>query len=87
MAASDVDVLLLTKQDCAFCEDAKELLARLALEFPLSLATLDVASDGGRRMAVRAGIPFPPGIFLDGEAVSYGRPSEKRLRREIARRL
>ncbi len=30
---------------------------------------------------------FPPGIFLDGEPFSYGRPSERKLRRELERRL
>ena len=38
-------------------------------------------------LAVHSGLLFPPGIFLDGEPFSYGRPSERRLRREIERRL
>ncbi len=29
---------------------------------------------------------FPPGLFLDGEPFSYGRPSERKLRKVLARR-
>ncbi len=29
---------------------------------------------------------FPPGIFIGGEPFSYGRPSEKKLRRELEKR-
>ncbi len=27
---------------------------------------------------------FPPGLFLDGEPFSYGRPSERKLRKALA---
>ena len=82
-----MNVLLLTQQDCAFCAQAKEILARLSAEYGFSVSTLDVSSPEGEAVAARSGILFPPGIFLDGEAFSYGRPSERRLRREIERRL
>ena len=82
-----MDVLLLTQKHCAFCDQAHELLARLATAYPLSVSTLDLASAEGQALAARGGVLFPPGLFLDGEAVSYGRLSEPRLRREIERRL
>ncbi len=82
-----MNILLLTQQQCVFCTQAKELLERLSLEYGFSVSTLDVSSPEGEALAVRSGILFPPGIFLDGEAFSYGRPSERRLRREIERRL
>jgi glutaredoxin len=82
-----MNVLLLTQQDCAFCTQAKEILARLSAEYGFSVSALDVNSPEGEALAVRSGILFPPGIFLDGEAFSYGRPSERRLQREIERRL
>ncbi len=78
-----MNVLLLTQQQCVFCTQAKELLERLSLEYGFSVSTLDVSSPEGEALAVRSGILFPPGIFLDGEAFSYGRPSERRLRREL----
>jgi len=82
-----MDVLLLTQENCGFCDQAKEILHRLAREYPLSLSTLDLATREGQALAERGGILFPPGIFLDGEPFAYGRPSERGLRREIERRL
>lgn len=82
-----MDVLLLTQANCAFCDQAKELLDRLAAEYPLSVTTLDLGTWEGQALAERGGIMFPPGVFLDGEPFSYGRPSERRLRRELERRL
>src|SRR5258708_25157548 len=82
-----MNVLLLPQAHCGFCERAKEILNRLAPEYGFSVSTLDLASPEGEALAVRSGILFPPGIFMDGEPFSYGRPSERRLRREIERRL
>jgi hypothetical protein len=53
----------------------------------LSITTIDLNSPEGQGIATRGGILFPPGIFLDGKPFSYGRPSERRLRRELERRL
>lgn len=80
-------ILILTQEDCHFCEQAKALLNRLASEYGFSVSTLDIASPEGQALAEQQGIFFPPGIFLDGIAFSYGRPSERKLRRELERRL
>jgi len=80
-------VLLLTQDDCAFCDAAKTILVRLEREYPISLATLALESLDGRTLAERGGILFPPGIFIDDEPFCYGRPSERALRREIERRM
>lgn len=82
-----VDVTLLTQSACGFCDDAKAVLDRLSAEFPLEIREIDLASPEGQRLAVAGGIMFPPGILLDGEAFAYGRPSERKLRRELERRL
>jgi len=82
-----VQVLLLSQEQCSFCDHAKAIVDRLAAEYPLSVRTLDVASPEGRALAERGGILFPPGVFLDGEPFSYGQLSERRLRRELRRRL
>ncbi len=63
------------------------MLDRLAIEYGFSVSTLDLGSPEGQALAVRGGVLFPPGIFLDGEPFSYGRPSERKLRRELERRL
>ena len=82
-----VDVLLLTQDHCRLCEHAKQVLARVAADYPLEVTALDLASPAVRELATLGGIRFPPGLFLDGEPFSYGRVSERRLRREIVRRL
>lgn len=82
-----MDVLLLTQAQCGFCEQAKALLDRLAAEYPLAVRTLDLGTPEAQALAEHGGILFPPGIFLDGDAFSYGRPSERALRRELDRRL
>ncbi|MGH3992882.1 MAG: hypothetical protein ACRDSN_10525, partial [Pseudonocardiaceae bacterium] len=65
----------------------KQMLDRLAREFPLAVETRDLASEEGRALAERGGVMLPPGLFLDGQPFSYGRVSERRLRRELRRRL
>lgn len=82
-----MNVLLLTQEHCHFCDQARELLARLAPEYGLSVSSLDMASPEGQSLAIGNGIFFPPGIFLDGVPFSYGRPSERKLRRELEQRL
>jgi hypothetical protein len=82
-----VDVTLLTQENCAFCEQAKEVLGRLSEEYPISVRELDLATPEGQRLAWHGGMMFPPGIFIGGEPFSYGRPSERKLRRELERRL
>lgn len=81
-----MEVTLLTQENCAFCDQAKEMLERLSGEYPISVSTLDLGTPEGQALAERGGVMFPPGIFLGGEPFSYGRPSEKKLRRELQKR-
>lgn len=80
-------ILLLTQDNCGFCDAAKVILDRLSAKYPLSISSLSLDSPNGRELAKKGGILFAPGIFIDGKAFSYGRPSEGKLRREIERRL
>lgn len=81
-----LDVLLLTRAHCAFCEQAKDIFARLAREYDLRLTLCELDTVEGQTLALEGGILFPPGIFLDGQPFAYGRPSERQIRREFARR-
>lgn len=81
-----MEITLLTQANCAFCDQAKAILDRLAVEYPLDLTLLDIASPEGQALGLRGGVLFPPGIFIDGEPFAYGRPSERALRREFDRR-
>jgi hypothetical protein len=79
-----VEVVLLTREDCTFCEEAAAILDRLGVEVPLSVRRVDYDSEEGRRLALSGGMLFPPGILIGGRPFSYGRPSERKLRRELA---
>ncbi len=81
-----IEVTLLTRRECPFCRDAERILERLVGEFDLRVRSVDIDSDDGRRLAAQGGLLFPPAILVDGEAFSYGRPSEKKLRRDLERR-
>lgn len=78
-----MNVLLLTQANCAFCDQAKDILDRLATEYDLHVWTLDLGTSEGQTLAERNGIMFPPGILLDGEPFSYGRLSERKLRKAL----
>src|SRR5260370_40624316 len=79
-------VLVLTQENGRLCTQAKELLNRLSGEYGFSVSMLNVGSPEGQAPAMRGGMLFPPGIFLDGEPFSYSRPSERKLWRELERR-
>jgi glutaredoxin len=82
-----ITILLLTQEHCGFCEQARELLDRLSREYELSISMLDIGSPDGQRLAAQGGLLFPPCLLIDGEPFSYGRPSERKLRRELNWRL
>jgi hypothetical protein len=76
-------IALLTQADCSLCEHAKTVLAKVGADHPLDITETDLASEEGRRLGAQAGVLFAPGILLDGEPFSYGRLSERRLRRAL----
>lgn len=82
-----MDIRLLTQDECAFCDDAKGILDQLSSEYGLSVTIIDLDSADGQALAEEAGVMFAPGILIDGEPFSYGRLSEKKLRRELDRRI
>jgi glutaredoxin len=79
------EVVLVTKADCGLCEQAKDVLGRIAPEFRLEVREVGLESEEGKSLALQAAAPFPPVVFLDGEAFSYGRLSERRLRKALRR--
>ena len=81
-----VEVTLLTQPDCGLCEHAKHVLSRLAGEFALDVREVDLTTPEGQALGARSGMAFPPAVLLDDEPFAFGRLSERRLRRELARR-
>lgn len=76
-------VTLLTKPNCDFCVRAKEILGHLRSEVAFELRIVDLEDQIGHALAAEHGILFAPGILIDGRLSSYGRPSERRLRRDL----
>lgn len=81
-----VEVTLLTQSACGFCDQAKQVLGRVGRDHPLRVTEVSLASDDGQRLAARAGVLFAPGVLLDGEPFSFGRLSERKLRRTLGKR-
>lgn len=80
------EVVVLAQADCGLCDQAKKALARVATDFELRISEVDLVSSEGQELARNSGVMFPPGILLDGRLFSYGRLSERKLRRELVRR-
>lgn len=68
------------------CDQAKAVLTNVARDHPLAVQEIDITTPAGTATATQAGILFPPGVLLDGEPFSYGRLSERKLRRHLIRR-
>ncbi|WP_331753341.1 glutaredoxin family protein (plasmid) [Streptomyces sp. NBC_00637] len=83
MTTAPRSITLLTQADCALCEHAKRVLAKVGADHPLTVTEIDLGSTEGQRLALEAGALFAPGILLDGEPFGYGRLSERRLRRAL----
>lgn len=80
---SAIPVTLLTTEGCHYCAHAREVLARLGQEWPLDVQDVSLHSPEGARWALRDGIGFPPGIYVNGRLFGYGRLSEGKLRKHL----
>ena len=64
------NITILTQTDCASCVQAKDVLSRLALEYPVQVREVGLDTEDGRELAARHGVVFAPGILLDGDTCS-----------------
>ncbi len=78
-------ITLLTQADCALCEHAKGVLARVSGDHPIEVTEIDLASEHGQSLAAGAGVLFAPGVLVEGRPFGYGRLSERRLCRALGR--
>jgi glutaredoxin len=81
-----VPIIVLTQPACGLCDVAKSILARLGEHYRLSVTEISLDTEAGRRLAAQAGVMFAPGVLVDGQPFSYGRLSERKLRRLLDRR-
>ena len=75
---------LYTKHDCPLCDEAAELLRRLAPEFRLDVEEVDIEGEPHLWQRYQYLIPV---VVLDGEALLYPPIEESRLRQALAGRL
>ena len=80
------EITLLTQDDCALCEHAKSVLARVRADHTFTVTEIDLRSEQGAALALAAGVMFAPGILIDAQPFSYGRLSERKLRKALQHR-
>jgi len=76
-------ITLVTSPGCHMCEMAKDMIASVALEIPLSLSVVDLTSPDGEALAAAHRMPFPPLVLINGQHHAHGRISEKKFRRAL----
>ena len=76
-------ITLLTKHDCSLCDDSYAVLELLHKDFDFELETAELTSERGLRLAIEAGLLFPPITLVDGKPFCHGRLSEQAMRREL----
>lgn len=79
------EITILTQDSCAFCDQAKQILSHLAMDYPLSIQEIGLNTEEGRKLAIQHLVMFAPGILIDGKLFSYGRLSEKKMRFHLNR--
>lgn len=84
---TSIKVTLLSKKDCHHCDVAKKLFQNLQADYPIALEIVDMTSERGMTIGKDFGIFFPPGILINNKPFSYGRPSEKKIKKELNRLL
>ncbi|MHB8378319.1 MAG: glutaredoxin family protein [Acidimicrobiales bacterium] len=77
------EITLLTMTSCRLCDDAKVVLDRVALDFDLTIESISMDTTRGRALMIEHQLIFPPGVLINGAPFSYGRLSERRLRRTL----
>jgi glutaredoxin len=80
-----IQVTVLSAPHCELCEHAKKVLARVSADYDIEISVISDESEEGRALMMEHLVAFPPGVLLDGHLFSYGRLSERRLRRQLER--
>lgn len=78
-----IRITVLSAPACKLCDHAKQVLANVAEDYDFEIETLSVEDERGRQLATEHKVAFPPGVLIDGRPFSYGRLSERKLRREL----
>lgn len=86
VAPDPARITLVVSTGCHFCQDARDALDELGLEFRLEVTELDLRSPGGMELAQRHGAGMSPLVLLDAGLVSSGRLPRNKLRKLLMAR-
>lgn len=82
MAPADHRVTLITRVGCHLCDEAEQVLRRLAGELGFGYEELDVDAEQDRRAEYSDRVPV---ILIDGKEHGYWRVEEPRFRKALTR--
>ena len=82
MTPADHRIRLLSKADCHLCDDAREVVARVAADLGVPWEEIDITSDPVLYARWWEQIPV---TLIDGEQHDFWRVDEQRLRAALAR--
>lgn len=79
-----INVQLVKTQDCSHCGQVKDLLKKLAPEFPeMKVKEILMTTDKGMELVQKHGIMSSPGVIINGKLAFTGGASEEQLRKKL----
>lgn len=74
------EITLYTRKDCCLCEEMKEVLRKVAREFPLEVREIDV--DSAPKLQEKYGSEVPV-LFINGRKAFKYRATERELKNKL----
>ncbi len=74
------EIALYTRKDCGLCEEMKEVVRKVAAEFPLNVKEMDVDSSADLRQQYGNEVPV---LFINGRKAFKYRVTEGELRKRL----
>jgi len=79
-----IEITLYGKADCCLCDQAKQVLRRVAAAYPAALREVDIMADPALQDRFGAEVPV---VFVEGRKAFKFRIPERELRRRLDRAL
>lgn len=77
-------VQLVKTENCSHCGQVKQVLEKLAPEFPeMKVREIPMATEEGMKLVQKHGIMASPGIIINGELAFQGGATEEQLRKAL----
>ena len=85
--AVPVVVTVVEAPACHLCEDAKSVLAVLAVSYPMTINVVSVTEAPGLALMQEHRAPMSPLVLLDGVYFSSGRLPRRKLEKRLAKTM